>query len=273
MSALGAADRAAMLPGTGRSRLIAHPVIGGAVGIVLLLAIWAVTATLLPSSSIVPTPWSTIADIGKDAVGYYAPNIAATLGRAGWGYLWGNLAGLAVAAVVLLIPRSEEVVTQLGVISQCLPVTAIGPILLLVWGPTVSTIVLAALLCFFTTMIGAILGMRSASASTLDVVTAFGGTAATRIRKVRLFAALPAVVTALKVAVPAAILGAVVGEYLGATDTGLGVALAAAQRDGTNTRVWAMSILAGLLALTGYGVVGLIGRVLTPWAHEGGTGR
>jgi ABC-type nitrate/sulfonate/bicarbonate transport system permease component len=263
-----ALDDRTVLPRT-RRRPLAHPALGGTAGIVLLILLWTIASTVLPSSSIVPTPWSTVASIVHDFGAYYLPNVAATLGRAAWGYLWGNLAGLALAAVVLLIPRIEEVVVQLGVISQCLPVTAIGPIILLVWGPTVSTIFLAAMLCFFTTMIGAILGMRAAPRSTLDVVTAFGGGPIARIRVVQLLTALPAVITALKIAVPAAILGAVVGEYLGATDSGLGVALQAAQRTGTGTRVWAMSILAGLVALAGYGLVGLIGRLVTPWTRDG----
>jgi ABC-type nitrate/sulfonate/bicarbonate transport system permease component len=80
--------------------------------------------------------------------------------------------------------------------------------------------------------------------------------------------ALPAIVTALLVAVPAALLGAVVGEYLGGIDSGIGVALNAAQRQIQPDRVWALSILAGLIALGGYALVGLVGRVLTPWATE-----
>jgi ABC-type nitrate/sulfonate/bicarbonate transport system permease component len=70
------------------------------------------------------------------------------------------------------------------------------------------------------------------------------------------------------VAVPAALLGAVVGEYLGGIDSGIGVALNAAQRQIQPDRVWALSILAGLIALGGYALVGLVGRVLTPWATE-----
>jgi ABC-type nitrate/sulfonate/bicarbonate transport system permease component len=80
--------------------------------------------------------------------------------------------------------------------------------------------------------------------------------------------ALPAIVTALQVAVPAALLGAIVGEYLGGIDSGIGVALNAAQRQVQPDRVWALSILTGLISLAGYGLVGLLGRVLTPWAKE-----
>ncbi len=245
---------------------LARPWVGGAVGIVLLLALWwAMTANLQNSTSF-PSPVGVAASAVEDGWSYYGPNVTPTLARAAQGYLWGNLAGLALAAVVLVVPKLEEVVTQLGVISSCLPVTAIGPIVMVIFGGRAAAIFLGALLVFFTTLVGAILGMRSASRSSLDLVAAYGGGRWTRIRKVQLMSALPAIVTALQVAVPAALLGAVVGEYLGGIDAGIGVALNAAQRQIQPDRVWAMSILAGLISLAGYALVGLAGRVLTPWA-------
>jgi ABC-type nitrate/sulfonate/bicarbonate transport system permease component len=247
---------------------LARPWVGGTVGIVLLIALWwAMTANLENSTSF-PSPVDVARSAVEDGWSYYGANVTPTLTRAAQGYLWGNLAGLALAAVVLVVPKLEDVITQLGVISSCLPVVAIGPIVMVIFGGRAAAIFLGALLVFFTTLVGAILGMRSASRSSLDLVAAYGGGRWTRIRKVQLMSALPAIVTALQVAVPAALLGAVVGEYLGGIDSGIGVALNAAQRQIQPDRVWGMSILAGLLSLAGYGLVGLVGRVLTPWAKE-----
>ncbi|VTR76710.1 ABC transporter permease [Cellulomonas hominis] len=249
-------------------RALARPWVGGTVGIVLLLALWwAMTANLENSTSF-PSPVDVARSAADDGWSFYGPNVSPTLARAAQGYLWGNLAGLALAAVVLVVPRLEEVVTQLGVISSCLPVTAIGPIVMVIFGGRAAAIFLGALLVFFTTLVGAILGMRSASRSSLDLVAAYGGGRWTRIRKVQLMSALPAIVTALQVAIPAALLGAVVGEYLGGIDSGIGVALNAAQRQVQPDRVWALSILAGLISLGGYALVGLLGRLVTPWAQE-----
>jgi ABC-type nitrate/sulfonate/bicarbonate transport system permease component len=247
---------------------LARPWVGGTVGIVLLLALWwAMTANLENSTSF-PSPVDVARSAVEDGWSFYGPNVTPTLARAAQGYLWGNLAGLALAAVVLVVPRLEEVVTQLGVISSCLPVTAIGPIVMVIFGGRAAAIFLGALLVFFTTLVGAILGMRSASRSSLDLVAAYGGGRWTRIRKVQLMSALPAIVTALQVAIPAALLGAVVGEYLGGIDSGIGVALNAAQRQVQPDRVWALSILAGLISLAGYALVGVLGRLVTPWAKE-----
>lgn len=248
---------------------LSAPWVGTVLGVLLLLVAWTLAASLGTTSMILPTPASTVTEVFSHLGDYFLPTLWSTLERALWGYLWGNLAGLAIAALVLLIPAVENLFTQLGVISQCLPITAIGPLVLLVFGGRAAAIFLAALLVFFTTMVGAILGMRSASATALDLVRAYGGGRFTRIRKVQLIAALPSVFTALKVAVPAAVLGGVVGEYLGGTDDGVGVALIVAQRDHNPQRVWGLSIMIGLVALAGYALIGLLGRVLTPWAGHG----
>ncbi|WP_261165681.1 ABC transporter permease [Microbacterium sp. Marseille-Q6965] len=246
---------------------LAHPWVGGAVGIALLLAVWTAVTVTLDNSSF-PTPAQVAASVVRDGWAFYSANLSASLGRAGQGYIWGNLVALAAAALVMLVPRIEEVVTQLGVISNCLPIIAVGPIIMAIFGGRASAIFLSALLVFFTTLVGALLGLKAASASALDLVRAYGGGRWAQIRKVRLMAALPALFTALQVAIPGALLGAIVGEYLGGIDQGIGVALNAAQRQIMPDRVWALSIIAGLISLAGYGLVALVGRLLTPWAKE-----
>ncbi|WP_162893300.1 ABC transporter permease [Microbacterium halotolerans] len=246
---------------------LGHPWIGGTVGIVLLIVVWTIATSLLDSTSF-PTPAAVASSVVRDGWGFYWTNLSASLSRAGQGYLWGNLIALFIAGSVLVLPRLEELVTQLGVISNCLPIIAVGPIIMAIFGGTASAVFLAALLVFFTTLVGSLLGMKAATPTALDLVRAYGGGRWTQIRKVRLMAAVPAIVTALQIAIPGALLGAIVGEYLGGIDQGIGVALNAAQRQIMPDRVWALSIIAGLISLAGYGLVALIGRLLTPWAKE-----
>lgn len=244
------------------------PWIGGIVGIALLLIVWWLFTAAGSSNSSFPTPAAVARSMGSDGWTFYSRNISNTLGRAGWGYLWGNLLAFALASLVLVLPRLEDLVSQIGVLTNCLPITAIGPIIMVIFGSRISAIVLSAMLVFFTTLVGSLTGLKSASRSQLDLISAYGGSAWTQVRKVRVMAALPAVMTALQVAVPGAILGAIVGEYLGGIDTGIGVALNAAQRQIQPERVWALSIVTGLISLAGYGLIGVIGRMLTPWSKE-----
>lgn len=241
----------------------------GLVGVVVLLLLWTVLALTVFSGmgSGVPTPWAVVQQLGSDGWSFYQPLIAATLGEAVRGYLVGNGLALGFAALVLLVPWLERVVVQLAVASYCLPLIAIGPILSLLLSGTSPMIVMSALSVFFTTLIGALLGLRSADEVTLDVVRAYGGGRWHELVKVRVIAALPATLTGLKIAAPAALLGAIIGEYLGHIDTGLGVAMTVSEASIQVPRTWGIALVSGLVAGIGYGLTALVARVLLPWAR------
>jgi ABC-type nitrate/sulfonate/bicarbonate transport system permease component len=239
------------------------------IGLVVLIAIWwvlAVTAFSAKGSG-VPTPWQVLTQLRDDGWSFYQPLIAATLGEALRGYAVGNGLALLCAALVLLVPPLERIVVQLAVASYCLPLVAIGPILSLLFSGTTPMITLAALAVFFTTLIGALLGLRSADTVTLDVVRAYGGGRWAELVKVRLIAALPATLAALKISAPAALLGAIIGEYLGHIDTGLGVAMTVSEASIEVPRTWGIALVSGLVAGIGYGLTSLIARLALPWAR------
>jgi ABC-type nitrate/sulfonate/bicarbonate transport system permease component len=120
--------------------------------------------------------------------------------------------------------------------------------------------------CFFTTLIGALVGLRSASASSIDLVTAYGGGQWAIMRKVRMKSSLPALFAGLRIAGPAAVLGAIIGEFIGGSENGLGVALVAARANADSARVWGVALVATAVAGLGYALIALVGRLLTPWA-------
>lgn len=240
------------------------------IGVVFLIAVWSVLAVTVFSAkgSGVPTPWAVVAQLGDDGWSFYQPLLAATVGEALRGYVIGNVLALACAALVLLVPPLERIVVQIAVASYCLPLVAIGPILSLLFNGTVPSIGMAVLSVFFTTLVGALLGLRSADRVTLDVVRAYGGGRWSELVKVRLIAALPATFNALKIAAPAALLGAIIGEYLGHVDTGLGVAMTVSEAAVEVPRTWGIALVCGLVAGIGYGLTALIARIALPWASS-----
>lgn len=241
--------------------------LGGLVGTVLLIAFWWLLAvTVFSASGSVPTPWSVLRQFGADGWDFYATNAGITLRGAASGFLWGNAAALAVAALALLVPPLEAVATQLAVISYCMPLTAIGPIVLVIFGGRAPTVFLAALSVFFTTLVGSLLGLKAADRTSLDLVRAYGGGRWKQLTKVRVVAAAPHVLNALKIAAPAAMLGAIIGEYLGGIDNGLGVVLTVAQQQYLVPRTWALALVTGGLAGLGYALFGLLARFVTPWS-------
>jgi ABC-type nitrate/sulfonate/bicarbonate transport system permease component len=242
--------------------------LGGALGTLGLLVAWAVLATtVLTTADGVPTPWAVLRQVGHDGWTFYGPHIRQTGTEALIGYLIGNGLALGCAVLVLLVPALERVVTQLAVASYCLPIVAVGPILSLVFTGSRPMDAMAGLSVFFTTLIGGLLGLRSADQSSLDVVRAYGGGRWQQLLRVRAIAALPSTVAALKIAAPAALLGAIIGEYLGRVDAGLGVAMTISEQQLEVARTWGIALVSGAVAGVAYALIGLAGRLALPWSR------
>ena len=252
--------------------------LAGIIGAVALLAAWWLFSLLAftPEEGTdytpVPSPYAVLAQLAEDGPTAYWDAFQVTITEAAWGFLWGNGLALLLAATVLLVPRIEPVIIQVAVVSYCLPPVAVGGIAIVILGgatrpgdPSKTAIFLAALAVFFTTVVGALLGFKAADRASLDVVRVFGGGRFTQLRKVRLVAALPGILNALQIAVPTSFLGAVLGEYMGATDRSVGILLIRLQGNLDSERVWAVFLLCALVAMAGYAVLGLVARLVTPW--------
>lgn len=168
----------------------------------------------------------------------------------------------------MLIPPIESLATQLAILSYCTPLLALGPIILVVFGGRTPTVFLAAMYCFFTTMVGTVTGLRSADRTSLDLVRAYGGGRWQQLSRVRAVSALPSTFAALKIAAPSAVLGAIIGEYLGGVDSGIGVALTAAQTSYNVPRTWGMALAAAALAGLGYAFGAVAARMAAPWTAQ-----
>ncbi|MDJ1113964.1 ABC transporter permease [Microbacterium dauci] len=248
----------------------------GGVALILLWWLFSITAfqqregtTFTP----VPSPyavfdWLILQGNIAGAWNVFQPTVTA----AGIGYLWGNGIALLLSAIVLVLPRLETLITQIAVVTYCLPIVAVGGISIVVIGgarnpgdPSPTAIFLSALVCVFTTVVSSILGFKSADKASLDVVRVYGGGAWTQLYKVRLIAALPSILNALQIAVPTAFLGAVLGEYLGSITAGVGPTLIRLQGQLDSAGVWSVFLLSAVFALVAYGLVGLLVRMVTPW--------
>ncbi len=243
--------------------------IGGLIGIVGILVLWQIAGlTVFHKSGTVPPPTRILSQMRSDGWSYYWANARVTMHEAFLGYLWGNTLAILLALMFLVVPWIEGPLMRLGIASYCLPVIAIGPVLQILFNGQNPKIILAALSVFFTTLVGALVGLRSADKTTLDVVHAYGGGSVQQLRKVRIRAALPSLFVALRIAAPAAVLGAIIGEYVGG-ESGLGIAMIASQSGLRVATTWGIALVATLIASVAYGITALVGRMLTPWAPRG----
>jgi ABC-type nitrate/sulfonate/bicarbonate transport system permease component len=245
----------------------------GAVGIAVVVALWWLLAATLFTPQQVPSPADVVGEFRDQGVAYYREIFAITLREAATGYLWGVGIALVLAALVLLVPFLEPVVMQFAVITYCLPIVVLAPILIVaheipVHGGTSPTAVdLAAISVIFTTVVGAVLGLRSADRASIDVVHVYGGGRVQQLLRVRLVAALPALFTTLQIAAPAAFLGALLGEWFDKhLEIGVGPSLYLAQNNRETALAWTLGLTCALVSGVAYVAIGLLGRTVAPWA-------
>jgi len=245
------------------------PWLGGTIGAVLIVAVWEVLALTVfhKVGSGVPTPTSVVTQFWQDwGAGLYGKNIGETMKEAATGYVVANVLAIVVALAFVQLRVVEKALLRIAIASYCLPIIAIGPILKIVLHGDAPQSALAGLLVFFPTLVGVVVGLRSADRSSLDMIRAVGGSSWTQLWKVRLRAAIPSTFAALQIAAPSAILGAIVGEYLGDASKGLGIMMIFAQQSLAISRTWGIALLCTFIAGGLYAVTAVLGRLAAPWA-------
>lgn len=258
---------ATVLPvSSARERRSLPPALVTAIAVVGMLALWELAArTVFANAYTLSGPIAIVRQISRE-LGLYRRNLVATLANAGWGFLWGNLAATAFAAVATLAPSLRRIVNGIALTSFCLPLVALAPVLRVVFGPGGTTaIVLGALAAFFTSNVAAVLGFDAAPGAALEVVHSYGRGRWFAFALVRLRASVPALFAGFQVAAPAAFLGAMVGEFTGAS-RGLGVLTVQALRTLETDRVWAIAAVSTAVSCVAYVGIGALARLLCPWA-------
>lgn len=245
-----------------RHRALARYALRGAIAGLFVAAVWMGAAAVLGPSGGVPWPASVARWWWehRDNVGLHARQTASEASR---GFLVGNVLAIAVAVIAFLVPRLERAALSVAVMTYCLPLVAIGPILQITLDGDTPRVALAALGVFFTTMVGVLAGLHGASPITLDVVRSLGGNRLQELRFVRLQQGFSALLTSLTLAAPAAILGAILGEFLGG-ERGLGVALVNAQKTADPVRAWAYGVTTIALAAIATALISSAARMFGP---------
>ena len=121
-----------------------------------------------------------------------------------------------------MLPAIEQAVMPSAIVLRSIPMVAMAPLIALVFGRgLLGVTVVVGLVTFFPTLVHLIAGLRSAPRRACDMIAPVGGSRFTVARKVRLPYALPALFASARIAVPAAIGGATLAEWL-STGTGMG---------------------------------------------------
>ena len=188
--------------------------------------------------------------------------------------LAGLLLGTATAAALgYLLAKSVTVERWLSpyiVASQAIPIVAIAPLLVIWLGPgLVSKVLICALIGFFPVLINTIIGLRSVPDDLRDLMRSLRATRWQTFRLLEFPAALPVLLGGLRIGATLAVIGAVVGEFVGA-DRGLGflINVGRGQYDTALVFVAVFSLIGMALCL--YGLVALLEYRLLSWQQRNG---
>ncbi|MFE5813867.1 ABC transporter permease [Streptomyces sp. NPDC056479] len=176
----------------------------------------------------------------------------------------GVLIGLSLAGSRVL----ERMFTPLLVAVNAVPKIALGPLLVgaLGWGQK-PVLTMVFLLCFFPIVLSTAAGLTSTPADLAELARSLDASRWQAFRKVRLPAALPQIFVGLKVAMPLAAIGAVIGEFQ-AGESGLGYLIVQAGGVGDTATAWAAIILIGLMSILLYFALVLLERLALPWVRD-----
>ncbi len=152
----------------------------------------------------------------------YAQAAGVTLGEAAAGLCLGVLAGFLIASLLTLLPGLEDGVMTLAILIKSTPLVAIAPLLTLWLGfGVLPKIIITALLTFFPVLVNLLSGMTRTDPALNDLFRSWNASRWESFIYLRLPSSIPYLFTALKIAAPLSLIGAVVAEWTGASG-GLG---------------------------------------------------
>lgn len=224
-----------------------------------LLVLWQLGAGAFPQRVLVATPMDIVTHVASN-LGLYVRASAETSVNGVWGFVWGNLAAILLASVMIAVPVSERLIAALALLVFCIPLIASGPILRVLFGPGAGPqVTLAALAVYYTTLLALLVGLRAVSQTWTDMMRVYGRGALSTLYYVRARASLPYLFVGLQISAPAAFLGAMIGEFTGA-ERGLGVLTLRAMRGLDTDATWTLACVSAGIAMTGYALLGALGR-------------
>jgi NitT/TauT family transport system permease protein len=237
---------------------------------VVILVVWqlGVMTSGMPQF-ILPSPLAII-DVLIRAAPLLLRNFVVTLEEFGFGLGASILCGIALGVATAKSRAFAEMVFPVLIATQSVPKLALAPLFTVWFGfGLLPKVLIAFLIAFFPITVNTAAGLLSIDPNILLMARSIGLSATQRFLKVELPNALPAIFAGLKVGTTFAVVGAVVGEFLGA-DAGLGrVTLTASTTLDTPLLFAALTVLAAL-GLASYGIVAAVERVLIPWHAEAG---
>jgi len=232
----------------------------GTLGIVLFLAAWEVVG----QTGLLGISWPPLSDVlamlaDSQRLPLFSRALGATLESTALGYLWGTGAGLALATLAHLVPPLRRGSDRLAAVLNSVPSIALGPIFLVLISRESTPAAVSSIHVFFIVFVSVSSGLQRATPAHRDLFSVLGADRLRRFGRLELPAALPALASGLRLAWPAALIGAIIGEWFGAP-RGIGILIINAMQNFQIVLLWCAVLLAVTASLLIYGALTLVER-------------
>lgn len=239
---------------------------------VFILVLWEVVVRAFHVPEyLFPAPSQILVAMKEDWSTILAPATWVSLREVLLGFVISAVLGIGLAVLLHLSRPLRRALYPLLIGSQTIPIVVLAPILVILLGYGIAPkLVIVALICFFPIVVNGIDGLRSVDEEFIRMMKTLDASRWDIFRRVEFPAALPSIFSGMRIAATFAAIGAVFGEWSGASQ-GLGYVMLAATPNLQTARIFAAILILTLIALLLFGIVTLLERTLVPWAPRGGT--
>ncbi len=236
--------------------------------ILFLLFAWQLGAGRMNAAYILPTPTGIINKLWELRQPIFMVHLPATMKVTGIGLLISIVLGVGLAVIMDLSPIVEKALYPIVIASQTIPTTAIAPLFVVWFGYGMwSKIVVTILMTFFPITITVFDGFRSVRREMEELMISYGATKRDMFIKLKVPSTLPYFFSAIKMAIPLSVIGAAIGEWLGA-QSGLGYFSRRMMTQLDGAGVFAPIIILSAAAMLLVSVVTVIEKILITWRNE-----
>jgi ABC-type nitrate/sulfonate/bicarbonate transport system permease component len=236
--------------------------------LLLTVVIWQVLASADTSRArVVPPPSEVLEALIRTRETLLTRHIPQTMAETLIGMAIALALGVLIAALLDFSPLLKRAVYPLLVISQTIPIVALAPVLILIFGFGIEPkVVVVVLFCFFPIAVATIDGLTATDPDLVALLRAMGASRQQIWRKVRMPSALPSLFSGLRIAATYSVTGAIFGEYV-TSQYGLGQYLRSAFSSGNVAQAFVPIVLTALLSIGLVALVALVERLALPWFY------
>lgn len=236
--------------------------------IAFLLIGWEIGARLVNKAFILPSPTEIVMKLWELKETLLFHHLPVTLSVIALGLTISLIIGIILAISMNMSKTLEKMFYPILITSQTVPIIALAPIFVLWFGYTIwSKVVVTIIITFFPITIGTFDGFRSTNKDFKELMQTMGATKRDIFFKLEIPSALPSFFSGLKVAVPMSVIGAAIGEWLGA-QAGLGYFSRRMMTQFDGAGVFAPILILSLLGIVMFVAVIFLEKIFMKWRRS-----